>query len=384
MARVAIEEDILVWAIHRSGLDVTDFEHRFPKIHEWITGACQPTLRQLELLAKATLTPLGFFFLKTPPEETFPIPHFRTLSDNGMYAPSPDLLETIQTMQQRQTWMRDFLIEQGQDKLDFVGSVQKHHAPTSVVKKIRRILGLKEHWASEHQTWAKALRTLRETMEAVGILIVVNGVVGNNTRRKLDPGEFRGFVLVDDYCPSVFVNGTDGKAAQMFTLAHELAHVFLGSSAAFDLRNMEPAQDDTEQACNRIAAEFLIPESELRHVWPSIRNNEDPFQKLARRFKVSALVAARRAVDLHLIDRAGFMAFYEDYQNDERRKAGKPSGGGDFYANQNFRVGQRFASAVIHEAREGKLLYSDAYRLTGLYGNTFDRYAASLGFGSAD
>jgi Zn-dependent peptidase ImmA (M78 family) len=211
-------------------------------------------------------------------------------------------------------------------------------------------------------------------------LVVVNGVVGNNTRRKLDPEEFRGFVLVDEYAPLVFVNGTDGKAAQMFTLAHELAHVFFGSSAAFDLREMLPAKEPAEQACNRAAAEFLVPERELRRVWPSAQSNPEPFQLIARQFKVSALVAARRALDLRLINREVFLTFYRDYQQDERRKAARRQPSGDFYLTQDLRVGRRFAGAV---AKEGKLLYSEAYRLTGLYGKTFDAYVASLGMGGS-
>lgn len=241
MNRVAVEKRLLLWAVDRSGRDVEELEPRCPRIREWIAGTCQPTLRQLESLARATLTPLGFFFLKTPPEDILPVPHFRTVADDRVHTPTPDLLETVQTMQQRQIWMREFLSDQGQPKIPFVGSVQVSEEPASVVRRIRRILGLHGHWAAEQRTWSDASHVLREAMEAAGILVVSNGIVGNNTRRKLDPEEFRGFVLVDGYAPLVFVNGADGKAAQMFTLAHELAHVFIGSSAAFDLRDMLPA-----------------------------------------------------------------------------------------------------------------------------------------------
>ncbi|MCI0447146.1 ImmA/IrrE family metallo-endopeptidase, partial [bacterium] len=214
-------------------------------------------------------------------------------------------------------------------------------------------------------------------------LVVVNGIVGNNTHRKLDPNEFRGFVLVDNFVPLVFVNGADGKAAQMFTLAHELAHVFLGSSAAFDLREMQPAKDPIEQTCNKIAAEFLVPEQRLRQIWPSIQKDLDPFQTIARQFKVSSLVAARRALDLALIPKEDFLNFYNAYLQDERRKVTSRSEGGDFYTTQNLRVGKRFANIISQAVKEGKLLYSEAYRLTGLYGKTFVRYTSSLSLGSS-
>ncbi|HSF29461.1 MAG TPA: ImmA/IrrE family metallo-endopeptidase, partial [Candidatus Tectomicrobia bacterium] len=215
-----------------------------------------------------------------------------------------------------------------------------------------------------------------------GTLVVINGIVGNNTRRKLDPAEFRGFVLVDEYAPLVFVNGADGKAAQMFTLAHELAHVWFGRSAAFDLQELQPADDAIERVCNWVAAEFLVPEGELRPIWSSDLPQSEPLQAIARRFKVSELVAARRALDLRLIAKDEFLRFYDDYRERERAAAAKGQGGGDFYASQNLRIGRRYGKAVVSAAREGGLLYREAYQLTGLHGRAFERYAASLGFGA--
>ena len=105
------------------------------------------------------------------------------------------------------------------------------------------LLGLERNWAQTQQTWTTALETLRHAIDAVGVVVVTNGVVGNNTHRKLDPGEFRGFVLVDQHAPLVFVNGADSKAAQMFTLVHELAHLWFGQSAVFDLRELQPSAE---------------------------------------------------------------------------------------------------------------------------------------------
>jgi Zn-dependent peptidase ImmA (M78 family) len=340
----------------------------------------------LEGFAKTTHTPLGFFFLPFPPDERLPIPHFRTSGNEIQERPSPDLLETVHAMELRQAWMRDFLIEQGQEPLPFVKSATPDIKPTIVANRIRQALSLDEDWANKEKSWADALGAMRKAMEAAGILVTVNGIGGNNTHWKLDPGEFRGFVLVDEYAPLVFVNGSDGKAAQMFTLAHELAHVFFGSSAAFDLREMQPADDPIERACNQVAAEFLIPEHVMRSVWPSVKDKSDPYQVIARQFKVSSIVAARRALDLGLIQKKEFFDFYQKYLADERRTVSRnkeKEGGGDFYRTQNLRVGKRFASAVARAALEGRLLYSEAYHLTGLHGKTFDRYMASLEIGGA-
>ncbi|MEW6357079.1 MAG: ImmA/IrrE family metallo-endopeptidase [Planctomycetota bacterium] len=381
MSRVLVEQEVFRWAVDRCGLTLDDLQPKFPKIHQWATGEALPTLRDLEKLAKATFAPLGFFFFAEPPKERLPVPYFRTIGDEGPITPSPNLLESVQIMQRRQAWMREFLIEQGQERLRFVRSVQIEEQPALVAERIRRTLAIDDGWAAAQRTWTDALRVLRETMETAGILVVVNTIVQNNTHRKLNVDEFRGFVLVDEFAPVVFVNGADGKAAQMFTLAHELAHVFFGSSAAFDLRQMQPADDPMERACNRVAAEFLVPEQKLRGIWQSVKRDSEPFQTIAREFKVSVLVAARRALDLSLIDKAAFLKFYREYQHDERRTPPDRHKKPVFYPTQNLRIGRRFGSAVVRAAKEGKLLYSEAYRLTGLYGKTFDRYAASLGIG---
>jgi Zn-dependent peptidase ImmA (M78 family) len=278
--------------------------------------------------------------------------------------------------------MREFLMDQGADALPMVRSANLHEGVTAIADRIRLEFGFNRDWASAHRTWTEALSALREAVESSGVLVVVNGVVGNDTHWKLDVEEFRGFVLVDDLAPLVFINGADGKAAQMFTLAHELAHVFFGSSAAFDLRRLQPADDATEKACNAVAAEFLVPEATLREMWSTASRSRGQFQEVARYFKVSEIVAARRLLDLGLISSELFFAIYQEY-TDRVRVAFQAGGGGDFYATQNLRLGRRFARAVIQATREGKLLFNDAYRLTGLRGRTFEQYAERLGAGAS-
>ncbi|HEY3368724.1 MAG TPA: ImmA/IrrE family metallo-endopeptidase [Symbiobacteriaceae bacterium] len=377
MTKVAVSNAVLQWVIQRSE-DSSTIHQKFPKLGEWLTGASQPTMRQLEDLAAATATPLGYFFLTEPPEERLPIPHYRTLDDRHDLRPSPDLLETVQTMERRQAWMREYLVEQGEEQLSFVSSASVTDDLDTVARQIRETLGLEDDWAADQPSWTGALSELQRSVERAGILLVVNGIVGNNTHRKLDVREFRGFVLVDEYCPLVFINGADGKAAQMFSLAHELAHIWFGKSAAFDLQELHPASNAVERASNWVAAEFLVPAKELCGVWERLRNAHDRFQQVARRFKVSEVVAARRALDLSLITRNEFSEFYQAYLEDERRAAAQQSDGGNFYATQNLRVGRRFAETVITATREGRLLFRDAYHLTGLYGKTFTQFAQKL------
>ena len=382
--RVRIKGDLLRWAMIRSGLTDEELERRFPQFVEWEAETRGPTLRQLEQFASVTRTPLGYLFLESPPEERLPIRHFRTIRDEPVERPSPDLLETVQAMQRRQTWMREFLIEEKEVPLPFVGSVTINTEIGETAEGIRNVLGLRTGWAQRYNWWREAFAALRDSTDQAGILVIKNGVVGNNTHRKLDVDEFRGFVLVDEYAPLVFINGADFEGAQMFTLAHELAHVWLGTSSAFNLLDLQPFDEEQEKYCNKVAAEFLVPERELRAAWQEADEaGGDPFAFLSRRFKVSSIVVARRALDLGFISRDRFFEFLRRYRDEqeerlrERRESRQP--GGNFYNTQNVRIGKRFAAAVYHAAKDGRILYRDAFRLTGLYGNTFDNYFRRLG-----
>lgn len=273
--------------------------------------------------------------------------------------------------------MRDELIEHDISPLEFVGRFNLRAADTDVAESIRETLGLETNWADAQKSWTEAMRHLRDRIETAGVLVVMNGIVGNNTRRKLSPDEFRGFALVNEYAPLIFINGADFKAAQLFTLIHELTHVWIGADGVSNLVNLEPAPNETEQFCNRVAAEFLVPAAELKAVWNVIPPDQETFQFLARRFKVSSIVAARRALDLQLIDNDDFFDFYTAWLDVARREQREISGG-DFWNNQNVRIGRRLGAAVLRAVKEGRLLYRDAYSLTGLKGKSFDEYTRQL------
>ncbi len=375
MGRVSVNIEILQWALERSNRSPDELEKRFPQIKRWLSGELKPTLNQLKSFAKATYTPFGFFFLRQPPEEKLPFTHFRTYKELPR-KPSLELLDTVKIIKRRQEWIKEFLIEEGYSPLPYVNSVKLGDTAEFVAQKIRETLGFEKNWASKLSSWKDALQFLRNEMQKIGIFVVFNSVVENNPHRKLNPEEFRGFVLVDDYAPFVFVNSSDALAAQMFTLAHELAHIFYGVSASFDLRELFPADDPIEIICNKVAAEFLVPKEELLNLWSFVFTTKEPFQEIARKFKVSEIVIARRALDLKLIKKSEFLEFYKEYLRKERKKIKKV--GGDFYKNQDLRVGEKFATAVAIAVEEGKLLYSEAFRLTGLYGRTFDKYISYL------
>ena len=378
MIRVAVNPNLLRWARDRAGKTLTELAVSFKKLPEWEAGERRPTLKQLEAFARAVHVPVGYLFLAEPPDERLPIADFRTVADTATTRASPGLIDTIYTMQRRQAWLREHLVENEAEPLTFAASARLADDPVVVGREMRRTLGLDKGWSAGVRSWQDAVNELRRVIERLGVMAVINGVVGNNTHRRLSVAEFRGFALTDRYAPLIFVNGADAKTAQMFTLAHELAHVWLGEGGLSGFENLLPGGTDVEDWCNQAAAEFLVPSHELREIWIQVRREQHPFEAVGRSFKVSPVVAARRAMDLELIQRSAFFEFYGRYIDREHR-GGATSSRGNFYNTQNARVGKLFAAHVMGAAIGGEIGFREAYELTGLRGGTFQDYAGRLG-----
>jgi Zn-dependent peptidase ImmA (M78 family) len=227
-------------------------------------------------------------------------------------------------------------------------------------------------------TWTDALRHFIEQADGLGILVMCSGVVLNNNRRRLDPEEFRGFALADNLAPLVFVNGADTKAAQMFTLAHELAHIWLGQSAISDAVAARLPENTVELWCNQVAAELLVPIALLSAEYNSAASLSDETSRLARLFKVSSLVVLRRIHDAGGLTRD---EFWQAYAEEVARLRDMPKGsGGDFYLTQAARVSKRFARALVASTLEGHTLHRDAFRMLGFSKlSTFQELGRSLG-----
>jgi Zn-dependent peptidase ImmA (M78 family)/transcriptional regulator with XRE-family HTH domain len=368
MTRVAIRPDLLRWARERAGLhDPENLARRFPKLAEWESGEAQPTLKQLDQFARAVHVPVGYLFLPAPPEEPLPIPDFRTMEGREVRQASPDLLDMLYACQERQAWYREFAVTTRQPETAFVGSVTLNSSPEAVATVMAETLDFDLSARAECRTWEEALRLFITQADQIGVLVMVSGVVLSNNRRALDPEEFRGFALADPRAPLVFINGADTKSGQMFTLAHELAHLWLGSSAVSDVTAAPASGYRSEEVwSNRVAAELLAPLAVVRNELRPDEALQATLQRLARRFKVSTLVILRRLLDAGYITRTQFNAAWETERQRLREMAERTAGGGDFYRTTLSRVSRRFARALVESTLEGYTLYRDAFRMLGV------------------
>jgi Zn-dependent peptidase ImmA (M78 family) len=377
--RVPVRPEMLRWARQRARLDELDLAVRFPKLPAWEQEELRPTLKQLEGYARATMAPIGYFFLSEPPAEPLPIPDFRTMGDRELQRPSPNLLETIYLCQQRQSWYREHAQAQGLAGVDFVGAATQQDDVTAIARAMRDRLGFDLEARRACPSWEEALRTFIAQADAAGVMVMCSGVVLNNNHRRLDPEEFRGFAMSDDRAPLIFINGADTKSAQMFTLAHELAHLWLAQTG---LSNVDASGQEgvaLERWCNRVAAEVLVPMEAFRLQLAANEPVDQAMPRLARRFKVSTLVVLRRLLDAGQLTRE---AFWQAYRTEVARlRAVQRRSGGDFYLSQAARVSKRFARALVESTLEGQTLYRDAMRLVGVSKvETFNELGRTLNF----
>ena len=367
MIRAPVSPALLRWARERSGIAQETLVAKFKKLPEWERGQTQPTLKQVEAFARAVHVPVGYLFLTEPPEEAVPIPDFRTFAADEITRPSPNLLDTIYICQERQSWYREFVRVAGQPELEFVGSATVRASPETIAAEMRATLGFDLAARRKCPTWTDALRLFIRQADEAGILVMVSGVVMSNTHRRLDPAEFRGFALCDPLAPLIFINGRDTKAAQMFTLAHELAHIWLGASALSNLGVAPRSGFRREEVwCNAAAAELLVPLAALRS---DLRRNESlprTLSRLARTFKVSTLVILRRLLDAGWIGRDRFDVMWDREVERLKDLVRGGSGGGNFYRTTLARVSHRFARALVVSTLEGHTLYRDAFRMLGV------------------
>ncbi|CAG0962807.1 hypothetical protein PHYC_00819 [Phycisphaerales bacterium] len=370
LTRVPIKPELLRWACDRAGKSESSLIERLPAIKKWLAGEKLPTLKQLEAFANATRTPFGFFFLAEPPVETIPIPDFRTIRSERVRDPSPDLLDTIYLCQQRQDWYRQNALVLGEPPLDFTGSATVQSDDVAFAARIRRAVGFDLDARAEASTFLDALRMMIDAADQAGVLVMVSGIVGHNSHRPLDTAEFRGFALSDDLAPLIFINGTDTKSGQMFTLAHELAHLWLGESGVSDVTPASslPARASVERWCNAVAAEMLVPLDGFRQAYSRRADLRLEVQRLSRQYKVSTLVILRRMLDAGGLSREAFQAAFDaelKRLKAELAKRKAASTGGDYYATTSVRVSERFAKAVLASTWEGRSTFTEAFRLLG-------------------
>ncbi|MDA7951924.1 MAG: ImmA/IrrE family metallo-endopeptidase [Pirellulaceae bacterium] len=358
---VEVSGDVIRWARERAGLSYEDFK-KPGQIQSWEREEKKPTLKQLQELSSLLRVAIGNLLLYSPPEEKLSIQDFRTFKGEQIKSPSPELFDTIRDHQYRQDWYQEYAINAGYAELDFVGSASLRDDPQEVADSMKEEL---KFVFKRRRKPDEYLRSLRALAEDAGVLVFRNGIVEDSTNRVLDRKEFRGFALVDKYAPLIFINSNDFPNPQLFTFAHEMAHLYLGSEGVSNQLCKFDAKK-TERWCNQVAAEFLVPEKTVRQLFLKDASLEDNLETLSMECSASGLVVLFRLSDLGVIPRdkarVKSLKMTNEYYSNSTKSDGA-GGGGDFYTNKKSRLSKSFTKAVFNSARSGKTLRREAYRL---------------------
>ncbi|MGE5540268.1 MAG: ImmA/IrrE family metallo-endopeptidase [Gemmatimonas sp.] len=373
MVEALVNHELLRWARERVALSTEDLARKIgvkpERLDAWEQGEQHPTFKQAEKLAAATYIPFAYLFLDDSPDESLPIPDLRTLGSETPQRLDANFLDLIRDIQFKQDWYRDHLLAEGAEPLTFIGKFQPSAAIGDVANDIRQTLTISPATRAASPSWEGYLRLLMDLAEAAGIWVIRNSIVANNTRRPLRVEQFRGFAISDPIAPLIFINGRDAKAAQIFTLAHEVAHLWFGASGVSNVpltyRNSDFADSSAniERICNQVAAEVLVPGAEIQHLWNRRLDVAENAAGLSREFKVSQIVLAKRAFDLGLISWDRYKEFYDGESARWRLEREKESAGGDYYRIVPMRNGRKFTNAVLISAMRGELLLRNASAL---------------------
>lgn len=376
--RASVRPELLQWAAVRSGKSHAGLLRQFPKLPEWESGSALPTFKQLESFANSTHAPIGYLFLDEPPIEELPVTDFRTIGDGEIVNPSPELLDNIYLCTHRQDWFREEALTAGEPPLEFVGSMDVSLDPTIAAARIRTLLKLDPEDRKQSSSWELALRQFMDAADEAGVLMMVSGIVGSNSHRKLNVSEFRGFALVDNLAPVIFINGSDAKAAQMFTLAHELGHLWLGESGVSNAHPLTTTNNETEKWCNKMAAELLAPADLVKDEFNPKADLGQEAQRLAKQFKVSTLVALGQIFGIGGITRERFRSAYSAEYARVSARTGRR--GGNSIRNVRSRVSKRLSRALVVSTLEGRTSFTEAFRLLGIsQHSSFEKLAATVG-----
>lgn len=378
MTTANINTDMLTWARERSGIPVPDFARRCgvseERLLEWESGERKLTFNQAMRFAEKAHVPFGYLFLAKPPEEALPIPDLRTLEGQGVQRPSAELLDLVKLMMQRQEWYREYLQQHFAETNPYVGRFSSSDSVESIVEDIRACLGVEAH--PTRGKWDDYYRDLVQRIESLGILVMRQGNLGHHTR-PLRVEEFRGFAIVDEYAPIIFVNHSDALGARLFTLIHELCHIWIGQSGVSDANTDTHRQE--EILCNAVAAEFLVPAQEFRALWQQGSEDwEDNLPPLEAHFHVSTWTLARRALTLGFISQEEYGRYISEQKNRYKKRDG--GGGPTYYQTKKAQISRPFSRAVVGEALSGQLLLREAGELLGgIKPGKIETFARELG-----
>jgi len=390
-----ITPSVLEWARKRSRLREDEAALRIlgkdspltelvAKLLQWESGLSRPTIAQMRKVCEVYKRPLAMFYMEEPPEEFETLRDFRSGSASGRTDFSPSLALLLRRSFSKSAWLHDYLRASGNETLAFVGAANVSDGALNVAERIRRQLGVTPLDQINSSSREEALRLWIRHAEQQGIFVF---------RDLLDPEEVSGFVVSDTLAPFIFLNGNDAVAKQLFTLGHELCHLWLDQSSISDLRPFTPHLDteiiEIETFCNLVSSQLLLSEPEFGvrwHLLPSNQPLELKISDMSRTFKVSEEAIAIRLLRWGVLDEKKYWSLREQYrvrwikwQAENREKLRNTDGGPSPYVTSVSHNGRSFTQTIVSGYLEGSISGRDASALLNFKVNNLKKLGRTAG-----
>lgn len=380
--KVNISHDVISWIMAQIDLETISAQVK-ENLLNWYSGTKQPTYKQIETASKSTGIPFGYFFLKTPPEEDLSLLNYRTVDSIELSKPSRELVDTIHYMEEIQDWAKSDALANGGYKLSFVGGNSRDTNVKKIAADIRNILGLQKNWFTKLNHNEEPFNFVRNAISNTGVIVMLSGIVRNNTRRTLSINEFRAFAIVDDVAPIIFINSNDSKGGKLFSLLHEFVHVCIGENSFFNGNDDNDKVSKIEQICNAVTAEVLVPNDLFKFKWNenTEQTKEKTICELSKFFKCGETVIARRALDNKFINEKLYYKVADEAKekfNEYKRKQ-KENPGGNYYNTMSSRIDHVFFNKLLSSVFEGRTQYSEAFKLTNTNRASFNEMVSRAG-----
>ncbi len=384
---------VIKWARESAGFSVVDAAKKIGRsvddINAWESGDSKPTIAQARKASKVYKRPLAVFYLPKPPKDFSTLRDFRKLPTDFPREFSSNLRFLIRQTHERQMWLQEYLVEEGYSTLEFIGSGSISDNPLKVAKSIRNLLGVSFSTISNCKSRSEALNIWVKASENIGIFVFQSG---NMQYEKIEVEEARGFALADEYAPFVFLNAQDAKVAQIFTLIHEIAHLWInesGVSNMYDRGRALVGSDEVEVFCNQVAAEVILPQKDFSEFWRNIDSEneiENKIENSSKYFKVSKTVIARRLLNSNVINRKRYLEFADqfyqewlEYKDEIKKKNASSKGGPHMYLMKVINNGRQFSRMVLGAYQSGRLSGRDTSAILGVKVNGLATYASYAG-----
>lgn len=353
---LTVNNKVLSRYIHNSNTPIDAIAERIKSIKLILDGKKNPTFNQLSTISKMINVPVGLLILDEyiePYEEKL---NFRTINSSDIEEMSSELKDTIKEMKVKQ----DFLKDEVENHLDFINKFSINDNYQHVAEEIRKYLNIDIDYFRNIDD--NPFTYFRNKISQIGVFIFLNGKYKDNTHRNLNINEFRGFVLADQKAPIIFINQKDSKKGQLFTLIHELIHLFIGYDEIYNIKEINHNKfDEVEVFVNKVTAEILVPSK----IFENIGNK--PIAELLKIFPVSEYVLIRRQCDFNFITHKEYREqvkvleeSYQEIKNIDRNK------GGNYRNNLNFRMDKNFFNYVENAVKSDKISYTDAFKILGV------------------